>query len=129
VLAAYLYYNLEMGDTFRLRDLRAALGDEAPDDAEHLNRRLRSPREQGWEFTSYMDRAGQEQDVYVLKAKGKRIWLVEKNQRKQISNAVRRQVFDQDLNRCVICGVGRGEPYPGELGRAPVERRRWVISA
>jgi hypothetical protein len=115
-LAAYLYYNLAIGDSFRLRDLRAALGDEAPDDAEHLNRRLRSLREQGWEFTSYMDQAGQEQDEYVLRAKGKRIWLGEKIQRKQISNAIRRQVFDRDLNRCVVCGAGRGEPYPGEPG-------------
>lgn len=115
-LAAYLYFNVAIGGEFRMRDLRAALGDEAegPDRAEHLNRRLRTLREQDWVFDSYMDKAGQDPDVYVLKAKGKRIWLGEKNKRDQPSNATKRLVFDRDRNTCVICGARAGEPYPGE---------------
>ncbi|MDY6869036.1 MAG: HNH endonuclease [Actinomycetota bacterium] len=113
-LAAYLYFNVDVGGSFTMRDLRAALGDEAPDDAEHLNRRLRELRKHGWRFASYKDRAGQEVDSYVLQAKGKRIWLGERTKHSGISAAVRRAVLDRDQNRCVICGVGAGEPYPGE---------------
>ena len=117
-LAAYLYHNLEVGDTFRMRDLRAALGDEVDQAgrAEHLNRRLRTLREQDWQFSSYMDQLGQEQDVYVLKAKGKRIWLGERNKRDKPSRATMRLVFDRDLNTCQVCGARAGEEYEGEPG-------------
>lgn len=118
-LAAYLHFNLNVGDTFRMRDLRAALGDDGDDEpgrAEHLNRRLRTLREQGWEFTSYMDRVGQEQDEYVLKAKGKRIWLRERIVRDTPSRATRRLVFERDLNTCMICGARAAEEYEDEPG-------------
>jgi len=117
-LAAYLYFNVDVGGQFTMRELRTALGSSAPDNAEHLNRRLRELRKHDWDFTSYKDRAGQEVDTYVLRQKGKRIWLGEKNPGTTISAALRRQVIERDLNRCVICGVGAGEPYPGELGTA-----------
>jgi hypothetical protein len=113
-LAAYLYFNREIGEEFTMRDLRAALGDEAPVDDGQLDRRLRELKKDDWNFASYKERAGQKADVYVLLAKGRRRWLGEKNKRKQISDAVRRQVFDRDMSRCVICNVGGGEPYPGE---------------
>ncbi|MBJ7287995.1 HNH endonuclease signature motif containing protein [Williamsia sp.] len=113
-LAAYLYFNYEVGNTFRMKELRRALGDDAPADDEHLNRRLRQLRDQDWRFDSYKDLAGQDVDAYVLKAKGKRIWLGERNRLDKPSQAVRREVIERDLNRCVVCGVGAGEPYDRE---------------
>lgn len=115
-LAAYLYFNVEIGGTFTMRELRDELGGDVPEQAEHLNRRLRELRAQGWQIRSYRDRAGQEVDTYVLEKKGNRLWLGEQTRRPAISAAVRRQVFERDLNRCVICGIGAGEPYPGEPG-------------
>ncbi|NDJ91461.1 HNH endonuclease [Mycolicibacter kumamotonensis] len=114
-IAAYLYFNVEVGGTFTMREIREALGrDGVPDNAEHLNRRLRNLRKQGWVFPSYKDRAGQDIETYVLKAKGNKLWLGEQTRQSTISAALQRQVFDRDLSRCVICGVGAGEPYPGE---------------
>jgi hypothetical protein len=118
-IAAYLYFNVEVGGTFTMRELREALGGEdTPEQAEHLNRRLRDLRQQGWRFNSYKDQAGQAVDTYVLQEKGNKLWLGEQTARPAISAAVRRQVFERDLNRCVICGVGAGEPYPEEPGTA-----------
>lgn len=112
--AAYLFYRVEVGSRFTMRDLRTALGDDAPDDAEHLNRRLRELKDHDWDFSSYKDQAGQEVDAYVLTKKGKRIWLGERNPSKQVSAKVAREVFERDSNRCVICGIGAGEPYDGD---------------
>ncbi|WP_082959181.1 HNH endonuclease [Mycobacterium sp. 852002-51613_SCH5001154] len=118
-IAAYLYFNVDVGGTFTMRQLREALGEEdTPEQAEHLNRRLRNLRKQGWRFTSYKDQYGQAVDTYVLQEKGNRLWLGEQTRRPNISAAVRRQVYERDHNRCVICGVGAGEPYPGEPGTA-----------
>jgi hypothetical protein len=118
-IAAFLYFNVGIGGTFTMRQLREALGEEdTPEQAEHLNRRLRNLRAQGWRFASYKDQYGQAVDTYVLQEKGNKLWLGEQTRRSIISAAVRRQVYERDLNRCVICGVGAGEPYPGEPGTA-----------
>ncbi|MGD1282056.1 HNH endonuclease [Mycobacterium seoulense] len=118
-IAAYLYFNVDVGGTFTMRQLREALGEEdTPEQAEHLNRRLRNLKPQGWRFTSYKDQYGQAMDEYVLQEKGNKLWLGERTKRPTISNALKRQVYERDLNRCVICGVGAGEPYPGEPGTA-----------
>lgn len=48
-IAAWLAFNKKPGGRFTLPELRAALGDGVKiDDAEHLNRRLRKLREDGW---------------------------------------------------------------------------------
>lgn len=118
-IAAYLYFNVDVGGTFTMRQLREALGEEdTPEQAEHLNRRLRNLRKQGWRFTSYKDQYGQAVDTYVLQEKGNKLWLGEQTKRPNISTALKRQVYERDHNRCVICGVGAGEPYPGEPGTA-----------
>lgn len=118
-LAAYLYFNVPVGGTFTMRQLREALGEEdTPEQAEHLNRRLRNLKPQGWRFTSYKDQYGQAMDEYVLQEKGNKLWLGEATKRSNISAALKRQVYERDYNRCVICGVGAGEPYPGEPGTA-----------
>lgn len=113
-LAAFLYFNYDIGDIFTMEDLRRGLGSDAPDSAEQLGRRLRHLREQEWRFNSYRDQPGLRAEHYALMAKGKRIWLGEKVKVDKPSLAVKRQVLERDLNRCVVCGVGAGEPYPGE---------------
>lgn len=118
-VAAYLYFNVEVGGTFSMREIRSGLRS----DAEHLNRRLRDLKKQDWDFASYKDQAGQEMSEYVLRKKGKRLWLGEKNEHQSISAAVRREVLERDLNRCVVCGIGAGEPYDGE----PDTRARLTI--
>lgn len=116
-LAAYLYFNVDIGGTFTMRQLREALGEEdTPEQAEHLNRRLRNLKPQGWRFRSYKDQYGQAMDEYVLEEKGNKLWLGERTRRSTISAALKRQVYERDHNRCVICGVGAREPYPGEPG-------------
>ncbi|GAA3514047.1 hypothetical protein GCM10022262_42070 [Georgenia daeguensis] len=111
--AAYLWFQKDLGDSFSMRELREALGEGMqPEDAEHLNRRLRQLRKHGWRFDSYKDRQGQPTDSYLLVEKGARTWLGERRQPDGVSAGVRRQVLDRDGNRCVVCGVGAGEPYP-----------------
>lgn len=116
-VAAYLWFNKDEGDSFTMRELREALGNAGkPEDAEHLNRRMRDLRPQGWRIDSYKDRHGQATDSYLLVEKGARTWLGERTQIDTVSASVRRFVLDRDGNRCVICGVGAGEPYPDDPG-------------
>lgn len=122
--AAYLWFQKAVGEAFSMRELREALGEEAgPDDAEHLNRRLRELRKHGWRFDSYKDRQGQATDSYLLVEKGARTWLGERREVDAVSATVRRLVLDRDGNRCVVCGVGAGEPYPED----PDSRARMTI--
>ncbi len=120
-LAAYLYFNVPVGGTFTMRQLREALGEEdTPEQAEHLNRRLRNLKPQGWRFTSYKDQYGQAMDEYVLQEKGNKLWLGETTKRSNISAALKRQVYERDHNRCVICGVGAGgSRIPASPARQP----------
>jgi 5-methylcytosine-specific restriction endonuclease McrA len=37
-----------------------------------------------------------------------------------ISQNMRRRVMDRDGRRCVVCFIGRGEPYPGEPGSTAI---------
>ncbi|MGV9533066.1 HNH endonuclease [Streptosporangium sandarakinum] len=95
-------------------DLRQALGEDAPNDAEHLNRRLRSLRPDGWEVPTNKDDRTLPVGTYRLDAKGWNPSLGPRPRREAISAGKRRRVFDRDSRRCFICGVGSGEPYPGE---------------
>lgn len=123
-VAAYLWFNKDVGATFSMREIREALGElGSPENAEHLNRRLRNLRPQGWRIDSYKDRAGLAMYEYVLIQKGARTWLGERRETDAASAAVRRRVLDRDGNRCVVCGVGAGEPYPED----PETRARMTI--
>jgi hypothetical protein len=115
-LAAWLWFTADIGDHFTMKDARAALGEDAPESAEHLNRRLRNLRPDDWVITSYKDDRTLPADTYRLDAKGTRVWLSERNARSAVSQATRRLVFDRDGSRCQVCGVGDGEEYPGEPG-------------
>jgi hypothetical protein len=115
-LAAYLRFNAEIGGILTLRKLRQALGEpNRPNDHEHFNRRFRQLRKYGWIVLSSRDVAGLKQDEYRLDRIGSPIWLGKSQFTKKVVSAkVRRQVFDRDGRRCVICGIGAREPYPDE---------------
>lgn len=110
-LAAWLYWNVDEGSTFTMPVLRDALDSSA----EHLNRRLRSLRELGWVLPSYQDDRTLSTGQYRVEVKG---WWPGEGARPRtggaVSQRIRRIVFDRDGSRCVICGVGSGEQYPGE---------------
>ncbi|MFI1165297.1 HNH endonuclease [Streptomyces sp. NPDC020801] len=135
-LAAWLWFNKEIGDIFTMNELRDALGTDIIGKSEHLNRRLRTLREVGWVIPSYKDDGSLRRDEYRVQVKGARYWLDEDrraHRRFAPSARVRRQVMDRDGWRCVVCGVAARESYPGEpdnkarltIGhRVPQERLR-----
>lgn len=117
-LAAWLAFNVEIGETFTMRELREALGDEiVPNSAEHLNRRLRNLRPDGWDVPTNNDDGDLPVGVYRLDALG---WHPGSGSARpasgKISQGDRRRVLDRDGRRCVVCGVGAGEPYAREPG-------------
>lgn len=124
-IAAYLWFEVKTGDKFTMRQLRDALGEHDPNADEHLNRRLRTLRQRGWELPSYKDRPGLKPDEYLLVKKGDRLRLGEGKRPPAISQRARRIVLDRDGNRCVICGIGAGEPYPedGKPARMTIGHR------
>ena len=116
-LAAWMAFNVNIGETFTMRDLRTALGgDVIPNDAEHLNRRLRELRKDGWSVPSNKDDRNLPVGTYRLETQGWHPGEGKRPARNTISQATRRRVLDRDGWRCVVCGVGSGEPYPGEPG-------------
>jgi 5-methylcytosine-specific restriction endonuclease McrA len=135
-LAAWLWFNKEIGDIFTMNELRDALGSDIVGKSEHLNRRLRTLRSVGWVIPSYKDDGSLGTDEYRLETKGARYWLDEDRQahkRFTPSARVRRDVIDRDGGRCVVCGIAARESYPGEpdskarltIGhRVPQERLR-----
>lgn len=126
-LAAYLNFNVAVGDTFTMRQLRQELGAGGlAEDAEHLNRRLRRLRPDGWGITSNKDDRSIPSDTYRLDAIGTRVWLGERNRASTISDLVRRQVLERDDHTCVVCGVRAGEEYddlPGKFARLTAGHR------
>lgn len=120
-LAAWLWFNKGLGDEFSMNELRDALGPEIVGKSEHLNRRLRELRAAGWVIPSGKDVGGPlGGSGYRLDGKGVRIWLPEERRRVARfapSAKIRRRVLERDGSRCVVCGIGAGEPYPGEPNR------------
>lgn len=136
-LAAWLWFAKDIGETFTLPEARDALGSDLATDSQHFDRRLRTLREVGWLIPSGKDSgSGLRGDEYRLDEKGIKWWLPEERKRAQRftpSPKVRREIFARDGHRCVVCGVGRAEPYPSEpttsarltIGhRVPQERLR-----
>lgn len=112
-IASWLAFNVKVGDTVTMRDLRKALGDAIPNDDEHLNRRLRELRKRdGWEILSNKDDGRLAVGAYRITKHG---WHpgsgMPRAKSKGISASVRRRVLDRDHERCVICGIGTGEAY------------------
>lgn len=116
-LAAWLAFNVEPGESFTMPQLRHALGDGViPNDAEHLNRRLRSLRDVGWQLPTLKDDGTLRIGEYQVQVVGWHPGLGPRPPRNSVSKTLRRLVFERDHSRCVICGVGAGEPYPDGLG-------------
>lgn len=121
-LCAWLNGALQTGDTFTMPELREALGNAAPNTAEHLNRRLRELRvRDGWVIPSNKDDGALPVGTYRVETKG---WHpgsgVPRARKNAISQKTRRLVFERDGRRCTVCGVGANEPYPGEGATASI---------
>jgi len=115
-IAAWLAFNAPPGAVFTMRDIREALGDdERPDDAEHLNRRLRRLRQDGWVIFANKDDRTLSTGVYKIRQHGWHPGLGQRPKNDATSQGLRRRVLDRDGRRCVICGVGSGEPYPDDV--------------
>ncbi|MER6484351.1 HNH endonuclease [Streptomyces virginiae] len=113
-LAAWLWFNKSLGDTFTMRELRDALGSDIAQNAEHLNRRLRELRKCDWSIPSQRTDGTLAQDEYRVKSKGGRIWIDgERAKYKKFapSARTRRLVMDQDGSRCRVCGLGADDTY------------------
>lgn len=114
-LAAWLAFNLRAGDTFSMPELRDAIGTDAvPNNQEHLNRRLRRLREDGWVLTSNSSDKSLGPGLYRIDQKGWYPGLGERPKQDNISKAMEQAVFKRDGRRCVICGVASSEPYIGK---------------
>ncbi len=118
-LAAWMAFNLDIGDRFNIRMLREALGSEVvPNEQERLNRRFRELRKDDWEVPSNKDDRTLPSATYRLDAKGWHPALGARPPRNVVSERTRRQVLDRDGWRCVVCGIGGNEPYPDGFGTA-----------
>lgn len=113
-IAAWIKFNAQVGDTFTIKELRKLIGDSGePNTDEHFNRRFRSLRKYGWSILSSRDDSSLATDEYRLERIGGSIWLGKaKHSSGGVSDRTRREVFDADGHRCVLCGIGSGEPYP-----------------
>lgn len=119
-IAAFLWFNKEIGDTFTMKEIRAELGEGAPEDQEQLDRRLRAIRPDGWYIPGNKDDRSLPLGTYRLVTRGTRVWLGERVKRDTVSAKTRRVVLERDGRRCQICGVGSNEEYPGEPGSKAV---------
>ena len=118
-LASWLNFNAKVGEVFTIRQLREALGGVAgPNIDEHFNRRFRNLRKYGWIVLSSRDAGDLKPNEYRLEQVGAPIWLGKsKYANKPVSEKIRRQVFDRDGHRCLLCGIGAGEPYADQPTR------------
>lgn len=118
-LAAWLNFNAQIGEVLTIRQLRRMVGSAAAANTdEHFNRRFRELRKYRWIVHSSRDAGDLEQDEYRLKQVGAPIWLGKsKHGTRRVSEKTRREVFDRDGHRCLLCGIGAGEIYPDQPHR------------
>lgn len=106
-MASWLRWNVGLNERFTTKAMREALGVSD----EHFQRRQRELREDfNWKYLSSKEDPALG-DECVLLAYG--WWPGEGKRPKQqrVSTKVRRQVFERDGGRCVICGLGSNEKY------------------
>ena len=116
-LAAWLRLNAKIGQVLTIKQLRKALETPGgrPNTDEHFNRRFRNLRRYGWVVRSSQEEGDLKPNEYRLRKMGAPIWLGKKEYvQAAVSAKQRREVFDRDGNRCLLCGIGSGEPYPDE---------------
>lgn len=121
-IAAWLYFNRPLGSTFTMPELRSALGGVGvPNDDEHLNRRLRQLRKDGWVIPSHREDASLAIGQYRVDRQGWVPWSegARPSRASAIPARVRAEVLRRDGYRCVLCGVAGGEPQLGLPGGPP----------
>lgn len=85
---------------------------------ERIRRALRNLRKYGWIVHSSRDAGDLREDEYRLEQIGAPIWLGKsKHGGTRVSEKTRRDVFDRDGHRCLLCGIGAGETYPDQPHR------------
>ncbi|MET9315979.1 hypothetical protein ABZX12_29535 [Kribbella sp. NPDC003505] len=128
-IAAYLACHVRKNGRFTMRELRAALGEATiPNDAEHLNRRLRNLRlRDGWDIPSAKDDGSLAHDEYLVRKIG---WHPGTGAPRPTgdapSEATRRKVFARDKSICQVCFTPGGEPYadmPDKMARPTLGHR------
>jgi 5-methylcytosine-specific restriction endonuclease McrA len=128
-ISAYLACHVGKNGIFTMRGLRAALGGGInPNDAEHLNRRLRDLRlRDGWDIPSAKDDGSLAHDEYRVRKIG---WHpgtgVRRPPNDAPSEATRRKVLARDKSVCQVCFTPGGEPYadmPGKVARPTLGHR------
>lgn len=111
-VALFLANEVGEGNTFMKNQLR-----EAIPGVEQIDRRMRELRECGWIVHTYRDDVTLAPQELRLVTVGEPIWdpaVRRAVARKGVSSADRRVVFERDRHRCVLCGVGAGEPFPDD---------------
>ncbi|WP_194785185.1 HNH endonuclease [Actinomyces haliotis] len=106
-MAAWLRWNVKPGERFSTRELRSVLGGMTQ---EHFQRRQRELRDYGWKYLSAKEDPSLGEECELLEygwwpGEGRRPG------RSSISAKLRREVFERDGRRCVICGRAAGEEY------------------
>ena len=102
----------------KVSNQRAARTPTVAPTSEHIRRALRNLRKYGWIVQSSRDVGDLRPDEFRLEQIGAPIWLGKaKHRLGRVSRKTRREVFDRDGHRCVLCGIGAKEPYPDQPDR------------
>jgi len=112
-VANWLAEEVGEGNVFTKNQLRAALPG-----IEQIDRRMRDLRPLGWAIRTYKDMAILAPNELYLEKIGDRVWEPEYRPPRVVglSAALRREVFERDGHRCVVCGVDFGSEYPDRPG-------------
>ncbi len=111
-VASFLASEVGEGSTFKKSTLR-----EIVPNTEQVDRRMRDLRRVGWKIRNYKDKASLRPSELYLEEIGDKIW--EDGYRwptQGLTAAKRRQVYDRDGPRCMICGIDFGAEYPDRPG-------------
>jgi len=102
----FLRNEVGIGNTFTMTQLR-----ERHPGINQIDRRMRDLRPAGWVIDSCQTDTSLPIDTYrLVKIGGDTLPPA-------VSGRARREVFEAANNRCQVCGVGAGEPYPDEPNR------------
>ena len=109
--AIWLRDEVGEGEKFTTRQLR-----EAIPGVNQVDRRMRSLRQAEWIIHEYRTHNGLAADEFLLEKIGVPLWEpgMAGYGLRSITGRVRNEVMARDLNRCVRCGIGAGEPYPDD---------------
>ncbi|MFC1430118.1 HNH endonuclease [Streptacidiphilus sp. N1-3] len=112
-IALWLRDSVGEGSTFTKEQIRSAIGE-----SDQIDRRLRDLRPAGWVIRTFRDHAGLLPQELHLEQIGLPVWEAEHRGAglRQISQRLRREVYERDGHRCRSCGVAAGEEYPDEAG-------------